>query len=151
VLAVVAVAAVAVGVVAFARSRQTERSVQALCVQLGAAQDLDQALTTLDPATLTPQVQALEKAKAAAPGDIEPSVSALADFVAGVTDAVDEAGGDRQSALADALDERQDQIEEMTAAGAAVQRWALDNCDLTLTGIGGTSAPAPATSSTEAP
>ena len=70
-VAVLAIAALVVGGALFVRSRQVERSVEGLCTQLTAAQDLDQALTTLDPATLEPQVQALAEAKAVAPDDIK--------------------------------------------------------------------------------
>ena len=137
VVAVAAVAAIAVGAVLFVRARQVHRSVEALCTQLGAAQDLDQAMTTLEPAALEPQVQALMKAKAVAPDDIKASVITLADFVGGVTDTVGTATGDRQAALADALDARQSEVDAATAAGTAVQQWASANCGLNLAGTGG--------------
>jgi hypothetical protein len=136
VLAVVVAAALVVGGVLFIRSRQVERSVEGLCTQLTAAQDLDEALTTLDPATLEPQVQALTKAKAVAPDDIKASVATLADFVAGVTDTVSTAQGDRQQALTQALEARQTDVDGATAAGTAVQQWASTNCGLTLAGTG---------------
>lgn len=132
----VLVAIVAVGAAAFVRSRQAERSVKGLCTQLSAAQDLDQAFTTLDPATLEPQVKALAKAKTVAPDDIKASVATLADFVASVTDTVDTAEGNREQALADALETRQTDIDEVTAAGTAVQQWARSNCGLSLAGTG---------------
>jgi hypothetical protein len=122
--------------VLFVRARQVERSVEALCTQLGAAQDLDQALTTLDPATVEPQVQALTRAKAVAPDDIKASVATLADFVAGVTDTVSTATGDPQTALADALEARRTEVDAATAAGSAVQQWATVNCGLSLAGTG---------------
>jgi predicted PurR-regulated permease PerM len=136
VLAILVVAAVAVGAVLFVRSRQVTRSVEGLCTQLGAAQDLDQALTTLDPTTLEPQVQALSRAKAVAPDDIKASVVTLADFVASVTDTVSTADGDREQALVDALAARQTDVDAATAAGTAVQQWAQVNCGLSLAGTG---------------
>jgi hypothetical protein len=133
-LAVVVVVAVAVGAAVFVRSRRVERSVPGLCTQLSAAQNLDQAFTTLDPATLEPQVKALGKAKAVAPDDIKASIATLADFVENVTHTVDTAEGDRRQALADALEARQGDIDEVTAAGTAVQQWAQVNCGLSLAG-----------------
>jgi hypothetical protein len=132
-LAVVVVVAVAVGAAVFVRSRRVERSVPGLCTQLSAAQNLDQAFTTLDPATLEPQVKALGKAKAVAPDDIKASIATL-DFVENVTHTVDTADGDRRQALADALEARQGDIDEVTAAGTAVQQWAQVNCGLSLAG-----------------
>jgi len=137
-LAIVVVAVVAIGVVAFVRSRRIERSVDALCQQLTAAQDLDQSFTTLDPATLDPQVKSLAKAKAVAPDDIKASVDTLADFVSGLAKTVNAAQTDRSTALADALEARQDQVDSVTAAGKAVQQWAQANCGLALTGADNT-------------
>jgi hypothetical protein len=144
---VVIVVVVVVGGVLIVRSRQVARSVDALCTQMVAAQDLDQAFTTLDPATLDPQVKALEKARQVAPADIEPSVATLAGFVGEVADTVDAATGDRQQALTDALASRQGDIDGVTAAGTAVQQWAQANCGLTLAGTTSSST----TSSTGAP
>ena len=141
VLAVVVVAAVAVGAVLFVRSRQVERSAEALCDQITTAQDLDQSFTTLDPATLDPQVTALRKAARVSPSDIAPSVDALADFVGELAEAVDDAGGDPTEALTAALEARQDRVDAVTAAGTAVQGWAAANCGLDL-GRTGTTTPA---------
>lgn len=147
-VAVLVVAVVAVGGVLFVRSRQVERSIEALCTQLAAAQDLDQAFTTLDPDTLEPQVKALGKAREVAPADIEPSVATLAGFVGGVADAVDGAEGDRRQALTTALEARQTDIDEITVAGIAVQQWAQVNCGLALAGTASstTTTAAPTTS-----
>jgi hypothetical protein len=145
-VAVLAVATFVTGGILFIRSRQVERSVEGLCTQLTAAQDLDEALTTLDPATLEPQVQALTKAKAVAPDDIEASVATLADFVSGVTETVTTAQGDREQALAQALEARQTDVDTATAAGTAVQQWASVNCGLSLAGTG-----TPTTSTAAAP
>jgi hypothetical protein len=151
-VAVLAIVALVVGGVLVVRSRQVERSVAGLCTQLTAAQDLDQALTTLDPATLEPQVQALTKAKAVAPDDIKASVATLADFVSGVTDTVTTAEGDREQALAQALEARQTDVDAATAAGTAVQQWAAANCGLALAGTGTASTPASEpTATTSAP
>ena len=149
-VAVLAIAALVVGGALFVRSRQVERSVEGLCTQLTAAQDLDQALTTLDPATLEPQVQALAEAKAVAPDDIKASVATLADFVSGVTDTVTTAQGDREQALAQALEARQTDVDAATAAGTAVQQWASTNCGLALAGTGTPSTPTSETTATTA-
>jgi hypothetical protein len=145
VLAVVVVAAVAVGAVLFVRSRQVERSTEALCAELTAAQDLDQSFTTLDPTTLDPQVTALRKAAEVAPSDIAPSVDTLAEFVGELADAVDDAGGDPTEALTTALEARQDRVDAVTAAGSAVQAWAAANCGLDLGRTGTTTTTTAAT------
>jgi hypothetical protein len=145
VVAVVVVVAVAIGVVLFVRSRQVTRSAEALCEQLTAAQDLDQSLTTLDPATLDPQVTALRRAAQVAPADIAPSVDTLADFVGQLAGAVDDAGGDPTQALTAALEARQDRVDAVTAAGTAVQGWAAANCGLDLGRTGTTTTTAQGT------
>lgn len=148
VLALVVVAAVAVGAGLFVRSRQVERSTAALCEQLTAAQDLDQSFTTLDPTTLDPQVKALRQAAQVAPSDIAPSVDTLADFVGELAGAVDDAGGDPADALTAALEARQDRVDTVTAAGNAVQAWAAANCGLDLGRTGTTTTTAPGTTTT---
>ena len=142
------VVAVAVGAVLFVRSRQVERSTEALCAQLTTAQDLDQSFTTLDPATLDPQVTALRKAAEVAPSDIAPSVDTLADFVGELAGAVEDAGGDPTEALTAALEARQDRVDAVTAAGTAVQGWAAANCGLDLGRTGTTTTTTPETTTT---
>ena len=121
VLAVVVVAAVAIGVVAVVRSRQIERSVDApLRSSSPPAQDLDQSLTTLDPATLDPQVTPSTKAKAVAPDDIKASVGTLADFVSEL--ATRPSTRRRRTGpppWPTPSTPRQDQIDSVTAAGKA--------------------------------
>jgi len=131
---VVVVAALVVGGVLVVRSRQEERSVEGLCAELSAAQDLDRSLLTLDPATLKPQVAALRRAARVAPSDVEPAVSTLARFVAEVADDAEDTTGDPNEALADALAARQDRVDAVTAAGTEVQAWAAANCGLHLGG-----------------
>ena len=142
-LAAVAVLVVVVVVVLVLRARQTERSVEALCDELARAQDLEEALTALDPTTLDPQVAALRRARTVAPDDIRPAVTTLADYVSAVTATVSTAEGDRQAALADALAAHQDDVDAVTAAGTEVQAWAATNCGLSLGGTSGTSTPEP--------
>jgi hypothetical protein len=133
-VAVIAVVAVVGAVVLFVRARQVDRTVEALCAELSEAQDLDQSLTTLDPATLAPQVRALRRAREVAPTEIEPAVSTLADFVVELAAEVDEAEGDRTEAFTLALEARQDRVDTVTEAGADVQAWAQANCGLALVG-----------------
>ena len=140
--------AVGVAVATIVRSRQQERSAPALCERLSQAQDLDASLTTLDPATLAPQVQSLDRAKAVAPADVRASVVTLADFVSGIADEVEGADGDRRAALADALASRQDQVDAVGTAGREVQMWARDNCGISL---GGPPAPAGTPGATAGP
>jgi len=129
-----AVVAGLVVVVVLARARQVERSVPALCEQLALAQDLDQSLTTLDPSTLGPQVAALRRAARVAPTEIRDAVATVADYVAEIADEVDSTTDDRRQVLADALAARQEAVDVVAAAGADVDRWAQQNCGLTLSG-----------------
>jgi hypothetical protein len=128
------VAGLVVVVVLVARARQVERSVPALCEQLALAQDLDQSLTTLDPSTLGPQVAALRRAARVAPTEIRDAVATVADYVAEIADEVDSTTDDRRQVLADALAARQEAVDVVAAAGADVDRWAQQNCGLTLSG-----------------
>jgi biopolymer transport protein ExbB/TolQ len=137
----VAVLAIVATVVVVVQVRHVERSTDALCDRLRDAQDLDQSFTTLDPATLDPQLAALARAKAVAPDDIQAQVATLADFVDEVATQVEESTDDRDQALAAALSDRQDQVDSITAAGQAVQAWAQTNCGLSLAGAAPTSSP----------
>jgi fumarylacetoacetate (FAA) hydrolase family protein len=132
-VAVLVVVVVAV-VVVVVQVRRVDRTAEALCARLTEAQDLDQSFTTLDPATLEPQLAALERAKEVAPADIQSEVTTLADFVDEIAAQVAEATNDRDDALSSALGARQDQIDAVTAAGQDVQAWAQMNCGLSLTG-----------------
>lgn len=115
------------------RSGEPERSAAALCVQLDQAKNLDSALTSLDPATLTPQVQALRAAVPVAPKEIAAQISTLSLFIGSLLNEVDAAAvPDRRQVLSDALAQRQDEVDTVTAAGRAVQTWAADNCNLDL-------------------
>ena len=132
-IAVLVVVVVATGFTVV-QVRKVDRTAEALCDRLTEAQDLDQSLATLDPATLDPRVAALARAKAVAPADISAQVATLADFVDDVANQVDDTTSDRDAALSEALANRQDQIDAVTAAGQAVQAWAQANCGLSLTG-----------------
>jgi hypothetical protein len=102
-------------------------------VQLDQAKNLDSALTSLDPATLTPQVQALRAAVPVAPKEIAAQISTLSLFIGSLLNEVDAAAApDRRQVLSDALAQRQDEVDTVTAAGRAVQTWAADNCNLDL-------------------
>ena len=115
------------------RSGEPVRSAAALCGQLDQAKNLDSALTSLDPTTLTPQVEALRAAVPVAPKEIATEISTLSQFIGSLLPEVDEAEvRDRRQALSDALARRKDEIDTVTAAGRAVQRWATDNCGLDL-------------------
>ncbi len=131
-LVAVILMAVAGGIVVM-RSRQPARSTAALCAQLDQAKNLDNALTSLDPATLDPQVRALGRAAQVAPKEISGPVSELSRFVGSLLDEVDAApASERRRVLADALAQRQAEVDGITAAGRQVQDWAAANCDLEL-------------------
>ncbi len=129
----VLIIAAVVGGTLLKQSGEPVRSVSALCTQLDEAKNLDNALTSLDPTTLAPQVRALKEAAPVAPKEIEPQVSSLSKFVGSLLQEVDAAPpSDRRKVLADALARRQEEIDGITAAGRAVQDWAAQNCNLDL-------------------
>lgn len=131
-VAVIVVAAVAGVFLWVTRERAPERSATAFCTELAATNGLDGALVTLDPTRLGPLVSALERASKVAPPDIAAQVATLSTFVGEVTDAVRAEPTDKKKALADALAQRQERIDEVTAAGRAVEDWSLTNCGTTL-------------------
>jgi hypothetical protein len=140
---VAVLAVVVAAVVIVVEVREVDRSAEALCRQLTEAQDLDQSFTTLDPATLDPQLAALRRAKAVAPDDIRVQVATLADFVDEVAADVEGTEAEPDEALATALSGRQDEVDGVTAAGQAVQAWAATNCALSLSGPASTDSGAP--------
>lgn len=136
---VVAIALVIVGSIIVAtlviRSREPQRSVSAVCADLEQARDLDRALTSLDPSTLSQRLGSLRAAARTAPPDIEPQISALAAFVSAIVDQVDAApDADRRDALVAALAERAADVDAITAAGDVVEIWTAENCGIELGG-----------------
>ena len=108
------------------------RSAEKLCTQLGAVTSLSSSLVTLDPTTLGPQVAELQRAAAVAPSDIQAQLTVLASFVEELADAVRASPVDKKATLVAALAERQDRVDEVTAAGQAVEAWAITNCGVPL-------------------
>ena len=111
--------------------------------QLTAAQDLDQSFTTLDPATLDPQVEALDTGQGRGPGrhpapDRRPSPTSSTAWPPSVEDA---ARRPTTRPWPTALADRQDRDRRGDRGGQAVQAWAQTNCGLTLAGTADTSAP----------
>jgi hypothetical protein len=103
-----------------------------LCEQLGSITSLSSSLVTLDPTTLGPQVAELQRATAVAPADISSPLTELASFVQEIADAVRASPVDKKAALTAALAERQDRVDEVTAAGQAVESWTIANCGVPL-------------------
>jgi hypothetical protein len=112
--------------------RPETRSAEKLCAQLGAVTSLSSSLVTLDPTTLGPQVAELQRAAAVAPSDIQAQLTVLASFVEELADAVRASPVDKKATLVAALAERQDRVDEVTAAGQAVEAWAITNCGVPL-------------------
>jgi len=108
------------------------RSAEKLCTQLGAVTSLSSSLVTLDPTTLGPQVAELQRATSVAPSDIQAQFTVLASFVEELADAVRASPVDKKATLVAALAERQDRVDEVTAAGQAVEAWAITNCGVPL-------------------
>jgi hypothetical protein len=108
------------------------RSAEKLCTQLGTVTSLSSSLVTLDPTTLGPQVAELKRATSVAPSDIQAQLTVLASFVEELADAVRASPVDKKATLVAALAERQDRVDEVTAAGQAVEAWAITNCGVPL-------------------
>lgn len=108
------------------------RSAEKLCTQLGAVTSLSSSLVTLDPTTLGPQVAELQRATSVAPSDIQAQLTVLASFVEELADAVRASPVDKKATLVAALAERQDRVDDVTAAGQAVEAWAITNCGVPL-------------------
>ena len=108
------------------------RSAEKLCTQLGAVTSLSSSLATLDPTTLGPQVAELQRATSVAPSDIQAQLAVLASFVEEIADTVRASPVDKKETLVAALAERQDRVDEVTAAGQAVEAWTITNCGVPL-------------------
>jgi len=108
------------------------RSAEKLCTQLGAVTSLSSSLATLDPTTLGPQVAELQRATSVAPSDIRAQLAVLASFVEEIADTVRASPVDKKETLVAALAERQDRVDEVTAAGQAVEAWTITNCGVPL-------------------
>lgn len=109
-----------------------ERSAEALCAELEATQGLDESLAVADAEALAEQADALDRATAVAPPEIEAAVGLLADVVGELATTLGTATGDRRDALGEALAERQDQVDALTEAGRSVSDWSRANCGLDL-------------------
>jgi len=129
---VLVVFAVAGGTIWTLNNKSQTRSAEKLCTQLGSVTSLSSSLVTLDPTTLGPQVAELQRATAVAPADIKTQLTVLATFVQEIADAVRASPVDKKSALTAALAERQGRVDEVTAAGQAVESWSLSNCGVPL-------------------
>lgn len=131
-LAVIVISAVGYGVYRYVSTQPVERSAAKLCEELAKAQSLDQAIVTLDPTILGPEVSALEQAAKVAPSEIKAPITALAAFVAELAEEVRATNVAKKDALVEALASRQDRIDEITADGQAVEAWSITNCSLPL-------------------
>lgn len=129
---IVLMTAVAGGAYWFVDARKPHPSVSALCARLAETSLLDDALVTLDPTTLGPQVSALQRAVEAAPSDIRPQLKELTTFVAEVADEVGAANTEKKKVLVEALAARQDQVDAITADGRAVETWSVTHCGTAL-------------------
>lgn len=134
VVIVLLVAAGGTGAYVFIQGRDETASVPVFCERLALAQDLDQSLATLDPTTLGPQTGALQRALNVAPADIKPQLATLTAFVEQITAAVSASPTNKRDALVNALEQRQGEIDAVTAAGRAVQEWSSANCGISLNG-----------------
>lgn len=112
--------------------RTSPRSAAALCERLAETSGLDDAIVTVDPTRLGPLVSALERASQSAPPEVAGQLDLLTTFVVEVAAEVRAEPTDKRGALADALAARQDRIDAVSAAGAAVEQWNAANCGTSL-------------------
>ncbi len=131
---VAVIAGVAAVVALRLADRPPERSAPAFCAELTAAQDLDEGLASLDPDRLDPQVAALARARAVAPPEIEPTVTAVLDLVEDLRDTIDAAPGDRVAAVEEALRAHQADVPRAEFAGVVLEDYARNTCALQLSG-----------------
>lgn len=115
-----------------AHERTVNRSAAALCERLAETSGLDAAIVSLDPTRLGPLVAALEASVEVAPAEIVEPLVVLSTFVGEVADVVRAEPTDKRAALVAALAARQDRVDEVGAAGRAVEGWNSSNCGTTL-------------------
>ncbi|MBU3702519.1 MAG: hypothetical protein FGM58_10800 [Acidimicrobiia bacterium] len=115
-----------------AEETTSPRSATALCERLAETSGLDDAIVTVDPTRLGPLVSALERATQSAPPEIAEQLDILTTFVVEVADEVRAEPTDKRGALTEALAARQDRIDTVSAAGAAVEQWNGANCGTSL-------------------
>lgn len=115
-----------------AEETTSPRSAAALCERLAETSGLDDAIVTVDPTRLGPLVSALERATQSAPPEIAEQLDILTTFVVEVADEVRAEPTDKRGALTEALAARQDRIDTVSAAGAAVEQWNGANCGTSL-------------------
>ena len=120
------------GAFIYVQTRAETASVPVFCERLALAQDLDKSFASLDPTTLGPQTGALQRALRVAPAEIKPQLARLTLFVEQLSDAVRAAPTNKRAALTQALADRQGEIDEISAAGRAVQDWSWANCGIAL-------------------
>ncbi|MEX1218024.1 MAG: hypothetical protein WEA11_05860 [Acidimicrobiales bacterium] len=112
--------------------RPDTRSAEKLCERLGTVDSLSASFISLDPTTLGPQVAELQRAAAVAPSDIQAQITALTAFVQEIAEAVRASPTNKKAALTAALAEKQNQVDEVSQAGQAVEAWSLTNCGTPL-------------------
>jgi len=84
---------------------------------------------------LGPLVSDLQNAVDAAPNDIRADIETLAKFVDEVAAKVRATPTDKQKAFAQALAERQSDIDSITVAGRNLEFWTTQNCSFVLRSV----------------
>lgn len=134
-VALLVVIGVVVGSIVYKEQTTVDRTPEELCKRLEPARTLDRAFVTLDPTTLGPLVSDLNNAVLAAPSDIRPDIEVLAQFVDEVAEAVRATPTDKQKAFAQALADRQGQVDAITTAGRNLEFWTTQNCSFVLRSV----------------
>jgi hypothetical protein len=130
------VAGLALVVAAVTSCSGEERSASALCARLPDVAGLDEALVRGDLAAIDVHADALRRAEAVAPEDIEVSLEVLSVSVDAIVASAGTAGGSSREAVQAGIDAAlpRDQLgtDVLSFNGAAVEEWSLRNCGLDL-------------------
>jgi hypothetical protein len=131
-LAGLLVAVIVAAVVIALREQPPERSLEAFCSQVTDAIGLDESLASLDPARLSPQIDALEQAALTAPPDIVAPVDTVLDLTRAIEDAVRSSTDDPTTAIEQTLREREAEVPAIVEAGRTLERYVSDRCGFAL-------------------
>lgn len=127
-----AVIVIALGAFLFIRSRSPERSVSAYCSKMESAKSLGVALGDLDPDGIAQPYKALRAARDVAPSEIEPQMTVLVDYTAGLVAALERTSTDPVETATSWFEQHASEAEQITSAGNAVRDYTIEHCGIEL-------------------
>ncbi|WP_334145044.1 hypothetical protein [Rhabdothermincola sp.] len=132
VLAVLAAAAIGTAATFTVRHRSPEPSVDRFCARMAEAEGLDQSLAASDTEQVAAQVDALAAAARVAPGEIRPPIETILGITEALETSLRTAPRDPAPALAQVLQDQQTGVDQVRAAGQALQDYVVRACGLQL-------------------